>query len=169
MTTTTQATTQATTQTGADTTAANPHGTDVPPAIVLWTALVSAHAALDRAVERDAGNCAVVGPDVLGVLLPLALSPNGRLRLGDLADRAGLTPSGLTRRIETLVADGLVARVSCASDRRGIYAAITPKGFAALPGALDHHAAVLGREIGRNLGPSDVARLTGLLEALARS
>jgi DNA-binding MarR family transcriptional regulator len=168
MTTTTQATTQATTQTGADTTAANPHGTDVPPAIVLWTALVSAHAALDRAVERDAGNCAVVGPDVLGVLLPLALSPNGRLRLGDLADCAGLTPSGLTRRIEALLTDGLIERSHCDSDRRGIYAAVTPKGLAALPRAVEHHAAVLEREVGRNLDPSDVARLTGLLEALAR-
>jgi DNA-binding MarR family transcriptional regulator len=141
----------------------------VPASIALWTALVGAHAALDRAVERDEGSCPVVGPSVLGVLLPLASSPNGRLRLGDLAERAGLTPSGLTRRIEALLADSLIERAHCDSDRRGIYAAITPKGLAALPGAIEHHAAVLEREIGRTLDPSDVARLTGLLEALARS
>jgi DNA-binding MarR family transcriptional regulator len=163
MTATTRATTTANEAPAADL----PVG-DVPPAIALWAALVAAHAALDRAVERDAGNCAVVGPDVLGVLLPLALSPNGRLRLGDLADCAGLTPSGLTRRIEALLTDGLIERSHCDSDRRGIYAAVTPKGLAALPRAVEHHAAVLEREVGRNLDPSDVARLTGLLEALAR-
>jgi DNA-binding MarR family transcriptional regulator len=140
----------------------------VPASVALWSALVAAHAALDRAVERDPGKCAVIGPDVLGVLLPLATSPNGRLRLGDLAERAGLTPSGLTRRIEALVADGLIVRAHCEADRRGIWAAITPKALAALPGALEHHAAVLERSIRRNLAPADAERLTELLEALAR-
>jgi DNA-binding MarR family transcriptional regulator len=140
----------------------------VPSSVALWSALVTAHAALDRAVERDPGKCDVIGPDVLGVLLPLATSPNGRLRLGDLAERAGLTPSGLTRRIEALVADGLIVRAHCDSDRRGIWAAITPKALAALPAALEHHAEVLERSIRRNLAPTDVARLTELLEALAR-
>jgi DNA-binding MarR family transcriptional regulator len=140
----------------------------VPASVAMWSALVAAHAALDRAVERDPGKCAVIGPDVLGVLLPLATAPNGRLRLGDLAERAGLTPSGLTRRIEALVADGLIVRAHCDSDRRGVWAAITPKALAALPGALEHHADVLERSINRNLDPDDAARLTGLLEALAR-
>jgi MarR family 2-MHQ and catechol resistance regulon transcriptional repressor len=151
----------------ADPAASTPPGA-IPASVALWSALVAAHAALDRTVERDPGRCAVIGPDVLGVLLPLATSPNGRLRLGDLAERAGLTPSGLTRRIEALVADGLIVRAHCDSDRRGIWAAITPKALAALPGALEHHAEVLERSIRRSLASEDVARLTELLEALAR-
>jgi len=140
---------------------------DVPAPVALWAALVAAHAALDRSIDHDASGCLVVGPDVLGVLLPLALSSRGRLRLGDLAERAGLTPSGLTRRVEALEAGGFVDRVTCDSDRRGVYAAITASGRDALPGALEHYAAVLDRAIGRRLDPAETARLTALLEAMA--
>ena len=141
----------------------------VPPAIALWSALVAAHAALDRAVARDHGMCPVVGADVLAILLPLGLTSGGRMRLGDLAERAGLTPSGLTRRIEPLEADGLVQRHRCDSDRRGTWAAITARGLAALPGALEHHATTLDRAIGHGLSAADAAHLTQLLETLART
>ncbi len=140
---------------------------DVPASVRLRAALVEAHAAMERALERDAAACHVLGPDAIDVLLPLAEAPARRLRLGDLAERSGLTPSGLTRRIDALVAHGLVARVGCPSDRRGTYAQLTDSGLRALPGALAHHAGVLDRAIGERLDAASVGRLTELLEALA--
>jgi DNA-binding MarR family transcriptional regulator len=140
---------------------------DVPAPVALWSALVAVHAALNRAIERDTTACQVIGPDVLGVLLPLAEAPGRRLRLRELAERTGLTPSGLTRRLDVLVADGLVARAVCDLDRRGMYAALTPKGLVAVPGALAHHANVLERSIGERLDQAGVAQLTKLLDALA--
>lgn len=145
------------------------HDACVSPSVRLWSALVAAHAALDRSLERGSSGCAVVGPDALGVLLPLAEAPQHRLRLRELADRAGLTPSGLTRRVDDLVAAGLVARVTCPQDRRGTYAELTPAGLEAVPAALAHHAAVLDEEVGKRLDPASIARLRALLERLSKA
>ncbi len=73
------------------------------------------------------------------MLLRLARSPDQRLRMSDLADQTGLTPSGLTRAIDRLTEAGLVQRVACPSDRRGAYAALTPKGLRRVTAAVEPH------------------------------
>jgi DNA-binding MarR family transcriptional regulator len=65
-----------------------------------------------------------------------------RLRMNELADRARLSPSGLTRRFDALVRRGWVVRERCDDDRRGVYARITPEGP---PGARPRGAVVLLR------------------------
>ena len=45
--------------------------------------------------------------------------------MNDLADRVLLSRSGLTRLIDRLQRDGLVAREACASDARGLFAVLT--------------------------------------------
>lgn len=62
------------------------------------------------------------------VLLQLADGPEGRLRMGELADSVLLTRSGITRLVDRMIAEGLVAREPCPGDRRGHYAVITQKG-----------------------------------------
>jgi DNA-binding MarR family transcriptional regulator len=60
----------------------------------------------------------------------------------DLAGQVTLTPSGLTRVIDRLEAEGFVRRESCPSDRRGFNAVLTAKGVkrieAAVPKHIDH-------------------------------
>ena len=63
-----------------------------------------------------------------GVLLQLVDGPEGRLRMGELADLVLLTRSGITRLVDRMIAEGLVAREPCPGDRRGHYAVITQKG-----------------------------------------
>ena len=62
------------------------------------------------------------------VLIHLADSPEGQMRMRDLADAALLSRSGLTRLVDRLERDGLIERASCPSDARGAYAVITAKG-----------------------------------------
>ena len=75
------------------------------------------------------------------VCLRLARSPEGLLRMTDLAAQTTLTSSGITRVVDRLVERGLVTRQSCATDRRTTYAVITPAGrdllAAVLPGHLE--------------------------------
>jgi MarR family 2-MHQ and catechol resistance regulon transcriptional repressor len=73
------------------------------------------------------------------LLLRLARSPDRRLRMSDLADQTGLTPSGLTRAIDRLTDAGLVKRMACPSDRRGSFAALTPKGLRRVTDAVGPH------------------------------
>jgi DNA-binding MarR family transcriptional regulator len=138
----------------------------IPSVIRLWSSVAAAHAAFDRAIDRGDGSCHVAGSEVIGVLLPLAQAPAQRLRLGELAERANLTPSGMTRRLDGLEAQGVVRRADCAADRRGAYAELTPRGLDELIGALAHHAGVLSRALG-DLDEHAIGRLAELLEDVA--
>src|SRR5829696_7213522 len=62
------------------------------------------------------------------VLLFLADSPGGRMRMSELADSVLLSRSGLTRLVDRLERDGLLERVPCEQDARGFFARITPRG-----------------------------------------
>jgi DNA-binding MarR family transcriptional regulator len=134
--------------------------------LALWQALAAAHASLVERLDPDDGACQVLGSDAVAVLLPLAEAPDHQLRMHELDDRSHLTRSGLTRRVDRLVADGLVARVICPSDRRGAYAQLTPAGLAELANALPHHVTALERHIRSRLDAAEVETLTELLGRL---
>jgi DNA-binding MarR family transcriptional regulator len=136
------------------------------PALALWEALASAHASVVARLDPTTDDCAVIGTDAIAVLLPLSLAPDHRLRMHELADRSHLTRSGLTRRVDRLVADGLVEREHCADDGRGAYARLTDNGGRELAMALPHHVSVVERYLGARLSPEEVANLTRLLGRL---
>ena len=73
------------------------------------------------------------------VCLRLARSPEGLLRMTDLAAQTTLTTSGVTRVVDRLVERGLVTRQSCATDRRTTYAVITLAGRDLLAEVLPGH------------------------------
>ena len=78
-------------------------------------------------------------PAEFEVCMRLARSPEGRLRMSDLAAQTRLTSSGITRLVDRLVERGLVARRDCASDRRTTFAVITDEGRALLERVLPAH------------------------------
>jgi MarR family transcriptional regulator, 2-MHQ and catechol-resistance regulon repressor len=92
---------------------------------------------------RDALVCAGAKwggmPPSYELLMRLARSDGQRLRMSDLAAQCGLSPSGASRAVDRLAADGLVQRVSCPEDHRVAYAEITPKGNKAIVAALKKH------------------------------
>src|SRR5438128_8549945 len=61
------------------------------------------------------------------VLAQLALA-GGALRMTELADRALISRSGMTRRVARLVRDGLVRRAKADADARGVVVALTDAG-----------------------------------------
>jgi DNA-binding MarR family transcriptional regulator len=76
------------------------------------------------------------------VCLRLARSPEGLLRMTDLAAQTTLTTSGITRVVDRLVERGLVTRQSCATDRRTTYAVISEAGRGLLARVLPGHLAL---------------------------
>ena len=97
------------------------------------------------------------------VLVRLARSPNRELRMSDLAAQTQLTTSGITRVVDRLEADGLVARRACPTDRRGSFAGVTPTGLARLDAVLPGHLDLLEKWF-TSLLPS--AQLDSLLRTL---
>lgn len=64
------------------------------------------------------------------VLVQLSRGPARGMRLQDLAEAIVLSRSGLTRVLDKMESEGLLERKPCHSDRRGMYAVLTPKGQA---------------------------------------
>lgn len=81
---------------------------------------------LDRELQAQAG----VALSWYDVLAQLYNSKNKKLPMKQLADSVLLSKSGLTRLVDRMVQAGLIRRDSCPTDRRIVYAAVTPKGEA---------------------------------------
>jgi len=73
------------------------------------------------------------------ILVWLSEAPRGGMRMSDLADRALVSRSRLTYRIDRLVNEGLVERRPCPSDRRGSLAVLTTTGRRRLERAAPTH------------------------------
>ena len=97
------------------------------------------------------------------VLLHLVNAPDNRLRMGDLADAVMLSPSGLTRLVDRMVDAGLVAREPCPSDRRVLYAQLTPAGRATLRRAAPTHLRGIDEHFASVLTDAEVAVMTRAL------
>jgi DNA-binding MarR family transcriptional regulator len=100
---------------------------------------LEAHAGLTSVLERRLEADCGLTVQWFEVLLRLARSPEGRLRMSDLTAQVTLTPSGLTRVVDRLEAEGLVAREACPTDRRGFNAVLTKKGAARIEKAVPIH------------------------------
>src|SRR3954451_8603304 len=92
-------------------------------------------ATLERRLEAECGLAA----QWFEVLLRLARSPEGRLRMSGLTAQVTLTPSGLTRVVDRLEAAGLVSRGTRPTDRRGYNAILTEEGKARIERAVPIH------------------------------
>jgi DNA-binding MarR family transcriptional regulator len=90
---------------------------------------------LERDLEKETG-LALADFDVLA---QLALA-GGELRMSELADRALISRSGMTRRVGRLVELGLVRRTNVDADARGVVVAITKAGTARLAETAPVHA-----------------------------
>ena len=96
-----------------------------------WTALLQAHATLVRQLDRELEEETGLTLADFDVLAQLARA-GGELRMTELAARALISRSGMTRRVVRLVDEGLVSRASAGSDARGVVVALTEAGVARL-------------------------------------
>src|SRR2546423_5471763 len=93
-----------------------------------WDALLRAHATLLRELETDLANKTGLSLSDFDVLAQLAIA-GGSLRMTELADRALISRSGMTRRVTRLVHEGLVRRAHADADARGVVVQLTDSGF----------------------------------------
>ena len=93
-----------------------------------WRGLLRAHSALTKALDAELVRAHGLPLSSYEVLLFLADSPDGQMRMSELADGVQLSRSGLTRLVDRMQREGLLRRERCEDDARGWFAAITPKG-----------------------------------------
>jgi DNA-binding MarR family transcriptional regulator len=96
-----------------------------------WASLLQAHATLMRRLEVDLAQATGLALADFDVLAQLA-NAGGELRMTDLAARALISRSGMTRRVARLVDEGLVRRANADADARVVVVALTDAGVARL-------------------------------------
>ena len=96
-----------------------------------WDSFLRAHATLMRRLEVDLAQATGLALADFDVLAQLARA-GGALRMTDLAARALVSRSGMTRRVARLVDEGLVRRANADADGRGVVVALTDAGVARL-------------------------------------
>ncbi|MFC8615280.1 MarR family winged helix-turn-helix transcriptional regulator [Micromonospora purpureochromogenes] len=110
---------------------------------------------LARDLMRDAG---LSEPDY-DVLSDLSEAPDGRLRLGELADRMLWSRSRLSHHLSRMQQRGLVIREECATDGRGSVVVLTAEGRRAIEAAAPGHVAAVRRHLIDLLKPDELAAL----------
>ncbi|MER7281716.1 MarR family transcriptional regulator [Dactylosporangium sp. NPDC000244] len=100
------------------------------------------------------------------VLVRLARSPGGELRMTDLAAQTGLSTSGVTRVVDRLERDGLAARRACPTDRRGSFTVISERGLAKMREVLPGHVALIEQWFTGRLSSAELETLLGGLRTI---
>ena len=128
-----------------------------------WRNFIESVSTMTAALESDLVPFGLTMGDY-EVLVRLSESDEQRLRMCDLANALQLSPSGLTRRLDGLVTSGLVERVASPSDRRVMFAALTPAGHAKLVEAAPDHVASVRNRFLKGLTKDQVRALGDIFE-----
>ncbi len=96
--------------------------------LAAWRGFLNAHAAVIDHIERELAAAGCIPLSSYDVLVALSEATDNRLRMAELANRVVLSRSGLTRLVDRLEKDGLLARDRCGTDRRGAFAVLTEAG-----------------------------------------
>jgi DNA-binding MarR family transcriptional regulator len=131
--------------------------------LAAWTALLRAHARLVRRLETDLEKETGLSLADFDVLAQLAVA-GGELRMTELADRALISRSGMTRRVARLVEVGLVRRANADADARGVVVALTKAGVARLTETTPVHARAIAELFVARLDDQELAVLESALE-----
>jgi DNA-binding MarR family transcriptional regulator len=129
----------------------------------VWRAFLRAHARVARRLEADLLDSDDLPLAEFEVLFQLAVANGNRLRMNELADRVLLSRAGITRLVDRLAADGLVARARCPSDARGAYAVLTQRGLTRFEAARPEHIAGVRRYFLESFSRGELATLGKLL------
>ncbi|MGD0882069.1 MAG: MarR family transcriptional regulator [Acidimicrobiales bacterium] len=128
--------------------------------------LFESAAGLRRLFHRQLESTGAASSQAFDILIRLARSEGGELRMSELAVQASLTPSGLTRAVDRLQEQGLVDRRTCPEDRRGSFALLTPAGRALMDETIPDHIAAVDRILDELFTPEEEARLADSLRRL---
>src|SRR3954453_3615660 len=137
----------------------NPNNCTDESALRTWIRFLATHSAITRELEARLMGAHGLTLSDYDVLVQLARAPERKLRNIELANAVVLTRSGVTRLVDGLERDGLVARASCPSDKRGTLVKLTDEGLARLRESASTHVQGVRDLFLEKLGPEGVAQM----------
>ncbi|MFP5253614.1 MAG: MarR family winged helix-turn-helix transcriptional regulator [Actinomycetes bacterium] len=131
-----------------------------------WRAyLVGTTLLMDR-LDRDLRASHDISLPEYEVLVRLSESSDNRVRMATLADSLSHSRSRVTHTVTRLEKAGLVERVACAADGRGVEALLTEKGWALLQEAAPMHVRSVRECLVDLAGEDDFAAVGRVFDAV---
>ncbi|MFI6510636.1 MarR family winged helix-turn-helix transcriptional regulator [Streptosporangium sp. NPDC050855] len=109
-----------------------------------WRAHLAAHKLLEHRLDRELQPFGLSLNDY-EILVNLSEIADRRMRMSDLAEATIQSRSRLSHQISRMESAGLVARETCADDRRGTFAVLTEHGWATIQKVAPHHVGSVRR------------------------
>jgi len=132
-----------------------------------WRTLAALHALIESALERDLSASVELSVIEYTVLDALSRQAGWHMRMQQLARAAALSPSATTRLVTRLEDRGLLTRILCADDRRGIYTELTPAGRSLYERARPIHDDALQRALADAADQPELSSLVGAVSDVA--
>jgi DNA-binding MarR family transcriptional regulator len=137
-----------------------------PAELGAWRGLLRVHAALVKALDAELSAAHELPLSSYEVLIALEAAPGRRRRMAELADSVLLSRSGMTRLVDRLEREGLLAREDCPDDRRGSFAVLTDRGAELLERARPTHLDGVRERFLRHFGDDELRLLSSWWERL---
>lgn len=96
--------------------------------VAAWQQLLIAQARIVRAIEQEFQARDLVPFTYYDVLLQLRYAPGRQMRFREINGEIVLSKSALSRCIDRMARDGLVGKLECPGDPRGLIVQLTPAG-----------------------------------------
>lgn len=104
--------------------------------------------------------------DEYEILVRLSEAEDRQMRMSDLAEAARQSRSRLTHTVARMEKKGLVTRMPCPDDRRGVIAALADDGYALLVEAAPDHVASVREVLVDVVDPTDFEALGRAMTAV---
>lgn len=124
-----------------------------------WVGLLHAHARLVKELDAELIAAHGISLSSIEVLWRVASADHGRMRMTELAELVLLSPSGLSRLVDRLEAEGMIERIACPEDGRAINATITDLGRERLAGAQETHFDGIRKRFLAHFSEAEIAQL----------
>lgn len=132
-----------------------------------WRTLAALHGRIETALERALQSGHELSVVEFTVLDALSRQNGWHMRMQQLARAAALSGSATTRLVTRLEDRGLLTRILCQDDRRGIYTELTPVGDRLLRQARPTHDRALSEALEQAAAEApELGRLVDSLHAL---
>ncbi|MET1034826.1 MAG: MarR family transcriptional regulator [Arthrobacter sp.] len=131
-----------------------------------WRTLAALHGLIEAGLERALQSAAGLSVVEYTVLDALGRQDGWHMRMQQLARAAALSSSATTRLVTRLEDRGLLARILCLDDRRGVYTELTPAGRELLDATRPVHDAALGAALDEAQATPELAPLIDALDAV---
>lgn len=131
-----------------------------------WQALLHAHHDVVGRLDAELREEHDLTFGSYDVLLRLARAPRRCLRMTELAERVLMSPSGLTRMVDRLVAQGLVRRERFDGDARVMLARLTDRGRQVLRRAAATHVRGIREHFSGKMSHQQLRQVAEALETV---